>query len=810
MPLGARAYDVLLALVERRDRVVSKAELLELVWPGLVVEEGNLPVQISALRKVLGHAAIATIPTFGYRFVQDVADSPSSPMARPAAQAESPTNLPLESTTLFGREEDVAELQKLMSLHRLVTLTGVAGIGKSRLALRVANEARNAFADGAWWVTCDSIDAAEALPSAIATAIGVQDSPVQRVVDTLLQHLKARHLLLVLDSCERHAEACSQWARRALGAASGLKILATSSQPLHVEGEQIFSTPALQCTREGHAGARLVQSPAVELFIDRARLVRPELEFGLAETETAAGICIRLDGIPLAIELAAARLDSLTIHDLAARLSERFTLLRDEDRGGLPRHQTLRAAFDWSYDMLTSTERTVLQRLTVFTGSFTLEAATHVGSDDALDPGAVTDVLFRLTARSMVSSDVTGPKTRFRLLQGVREYASEKLLESGDRPSRLELKRAEHLARYYDSALQDWFAMSDLQWRRIYLDDIDNLRASLSWSLSDPDGLAVGVSLAARSGAVWPELTLFGEGRRYLERAAASVDHVALDDRACLQFWRGVLMRDPDAGGAAAAFEAAASAFEAAGNKIAQGYSLARLAGALSRSGRLSDAQGSLDRARSLLEGAPPKAMARYYDESGDLKVDLGDLSGARICFERALALHEYAGADRYALIALGGLGDVAMALGDKAAARARYEEAVAKMRVAPIRNLYSMGNFLAALADIHTESGEIDKAMSAIRESRLLLETAGLEWAPNVYDAMRSALRGQMRSAARVTGYVDAQVSAGTLRQTAEHRHTRDQMEQILAEGLGASETELLLADGRTLTADEAKRLVV
>lgn len=810
VPLGARAYDVLLALVERRERVVSKSELLELVWPGLVVEEGNLPVQISTLRKILGHSAIATIPTFGYRFVLDVADSTTIPSARQAARVESPTNLPCESTTLFGRESDLAELHDLLSRYRLVTLTGVAGIGKSRLALRAATEGRNVFADGVWWVACDSIDAPEALPSAIASALGVKDSPDEHFVDLLVQHLKTRQLLLVLDSCERHAEACAQIAHGTLRAGGKLKILATSSVPLRVEGERVFVTPALRFAGKEDAGAQPAPLPAVQLFFDRARSVRAGLQFGPDEAEKAADICARLDGIPLAIELAAARLETLTIDELAARLSERFTLLRGVDRGALPRHQTLRAAFDWSYEMLTSVERTVLQRLTVFTGTFTLDAATQVASDDALDPNAVTDVLFRLTARSMVASDVSGSKTRFRLLQGVRDYAFEKLGESGDRPSRLELRRAEHFMRLYENALQDWFAMSDLQWRRTYLEDIVNVRASLSWSLSDPEGLKIGASLAARSGAVWPELTLIGEGRRYLERAVASADHAAAYDRACLHLWRGVLMRDPDAAGAAAAFESAISAFEAAGNKIAQGYSLARLAGALSRAGRLTDAQGALERARPLLEGAPPKAMARYYDESGDLKVDLGDLSGARICFERALALHEYAGADRYALIALGGLGDVALALGDRPVARARYEEAVAKMRAAPVRNMYSMGNFLAGLADIYTESGEADKAMSAIRESRLLLEATGLEWAPDDYDAMRIALRGQVRNAARVAGYVDAQVTAGRLLRKAGQRRVREQLRQILAEGLGGSEAELLLADGQTLTAEEAKRLVV
>ena len=465
--LGARAFDLLLALFERRDRLVTKDELLEVVWPGLVVEENNLQVQVSALRKVLGPDAIATVPGRGYRFALEPTRIEAPPPA-PARIAKH--NLPAPVSTFIGRERELGELRSMLASHRLVTLVGIGGIGKTRLALQLAAGVVDTYADGAWFVELAPISDPDLVVNAVASALGVPDEPGRPASETLHGFIKERALLLVLDNCEHLVLACAQLARDVLQAGRSVTILATSREPLHVSGEvtlPLATLPAPNPADEYLLDA-LRKYAAVRLFLDRAIAVRPDFALTHDNAGAVARICHDLDGIPLALELAAARVRSMSAEAIARHLTDRFALLKGGDRTALPRQQTLLAAIDWSYDLLVSQERALLQRLSVFAGGFTLDAAEAVGAGDGMAPGEVLDALGHLVDKSLVMFDAE--TDRYRLMETVRQYALERLAEMGeemrtrDRHLHFHVALAERAARELEGPQREtWCARLDAE-----------------------------------------------------------------------------------------------------------------------------------------------------------------------------------------------------------------------------------------------------------------------------------------------------------------------------------------------------------
>ncbi len=423
--LGARAFNLLLALVERRDRLVTKNELLDLVWPGLVVEENNLQVQVSALRKLLGLEAIATVAGHGYRFTLE------------STQVEAPPptvakhNLPAQVSSFIGRERELLELRAMLTRYRLVTLAGVGGIGKTRLALELAAIVADAYANGVWFVDLAKASDSRLVVNAAASSLGVREEAGRPVIETLRQFVTERTLLLILDNCEHLLLACAQLAKELLQAGQRMTIVATSREPLHVSGEATFPVAPLPVPASGGVLSpdAMGGSAAVQLFVDRASAVRPD--FGLTRENAAAvaKVCRDLDGIPLALELAAARVRAMTVEAIVEHLTDRFALLKGGDSTGLPRQQTLRATIDWSYDLLAPQERALLQRLSVFAGGFTLEAAEAVGAGDGVLSDDVLDLLGHLVDKSMVTFDVQ--VERYRMLETVRQYVLARLAESG-------------------------------------------------------------------------------------------------------------------------------------------------------------------------------------------------------------------------------------------------------------------------------------------------------------------------------------------------------------------------------------------
>ena len=442
--LGARALDVLTVLVERRDRMVSKGELLDLVWPGLVVEENNLQVQISALRKILGADAIVTNPGRGYQFTallepavggaKTVAPEPPGQPRRRASDAGGPSsasgrahNLPLPDNALIGRASDCALVAAELAEARLVTVVGPAGIGKTRVALAVAHAMIKDFADGVWWTDLAALASADPLADAIATATGQPLAPGD-AASSLARTLHPRRMLIVLDNCEHLAADLALLLRRVLEAAPGVRVLATSQLPLHLGSEHCYRIEPLRMPAEGTPDDDMRSTPALALLLERARTVDRRFVLADAQLPLAISLCRELDGLPLAIELAAARLPTLGLEALHGMLSQRFDLLNSA-RADVPRRQqALQAALDWSCRLLSPDELDALQRLSTFTASFRLANALDMMAAASTPVAAST--LSSLVAKSLVQHDPGEPGC-FRLLESTRMHAAEGLQRLG-------------------------------------------------------------------------------------------------------------------------------------------------------------------------------------------------------------------------------------------------------------------------------------------------------------------------------------------------------------------------------------------
>src|ERR1700731_2089428 len=409
--LGGRAFDVLMALIEARGAVVSKEALMARVWPGRIIEENSLAAQIAALRAAFGaeRELIRTISGRGYQFTGEIRILAASPNKAGAGVATAehvsvlpPTNAPKPVSELIGRDAEVEEVLRLAGAHRLLTLTGAGGIGKTTLALALARELRPHFADGVWLAEFSAFADPGLVPATVAAAVGGQvggEASAQRVA----QAFADRRLLLVLDTCEHVIAAAAAMAEAVLGAGSALHIIATSREPLRAWGEWVYSVQPLAVpAMDVAADDDPLQYGAVRLFIERARAAEPHFAPDRRLIAMIVAICRRLDGIPLAIELAAARAPALGIEALTARLDDRFRLrLTGGRRTAPPRHQALRATLDWSYELLAEPERVILQRLAVFAGPFSLEAAAAVAASPELAAEDVIEELLGLVAKSL-------------------------------------------------------------------------------------------------------------------------------------------------------------------------------------------------------------------------------------------------------------------------------------------------------------------------------------------------------------------------------------------------------------------------
>jgi predicted ATPase/DNA-binding winged helix-turn-helix (wHTH) protein len=497
-PLGARAYDLLTALVQRRDRVVSKDELLELVWPKAVVEENTLQVHISALRKVLGQQAITTIPGRGYRLTVELeqvgsagpAPSRAQTNQAPAAATVLRGNLPSQLPSLIGRDEDLQVLLAEVKGHPLVTLVGAPGVGKTTLATAAAHAASRQWRDGAWKVELAQVIDPAQLPYAVAQSLGIALNGPGPSQELLVGVLQSRSLLLLLDNCEHLADAAAALAEAIVAHAPGVRILATSQERLNVAIERVIKLNPLEVPSADANPADPERFGAIRLFAERARAADPHFELGSNNAAAVADICRHLDGLPLAIELAAARVRVLGVHGVRDRLGERFRLLTGGARTAMRRHQTLRAAIDWTHALLSEVDKTVFRRLGVFVGGFTMELAQQVAADAKVDEWAVLEALSALVDKSLVTlQDEDAP--RYALLETSCAFALEKLVEAGETADVLRRHPAALrtvLEPVYEARYGERGSLTGDAFAARLRPEIDNLRSALAWAARDgPD-----------------------------------------------------------------------------------------------------------------------------------------------------------------------------------------------------------------------------------------------------------------------------------------------------------------------------------
>ena len=436
-----------------------------------------------------------------------------------------PNNLPIQPTTFRGREHDLEKVKSLLDQHTLVTLFGAGGVGKTRLAVQAGADLLDQYPDGVWLAELAPITDPALVSSVIANVLGVNESDGHRVDEPILQRLKVKRLLLIIDNCEHVIEAVAALADAVCHSCPNVRMLTTSRQALGIGGEAVYWLPSL-AVPEPNSSLRAddaAQYGAIALFVDRATFA--DMRFALTDDNApiVAEICRRLDGIPLAIELAAARVKVLSIPNLAHRLNERFRILTGGSRTALPRQKTLSALIDWSYDLLSTQEQTLFNRMAIFAGSFTLDAATSVCAGDGIDQLHVLDLTASLVDKSLVVADTGGRQERYRLLESTREYALEKLTVVGER-ERLARRYAEHflgVAQGADSALG---AMPLSEWLVRLEPDVENFRAILEWALDKARDAALGGAVAGALEMFWWHRGLEAEGRRWVGAALGQID----------------------------------------------------------------------------------------------------------------------------------------------------------------------------------------------------------------------------------------------------------------------------------------------
>jgi predicted ATPase/DNA-binding winged helix-turn-helix (wHTH) protein len=528
LDIGGRSLDLLIALVGQPGRVLSKHELLKRVWPDVVVEESSLRFHMASLRKILGDGEdgaryIATQVGVGYAFVAPiqtlpVADKGPFSETQPDANPNTVCTLPVRPR-MIGRGHDVRLLSDRIADTRLFTIVGPAGVGKTTLAIEIAHATFSRFPDKVSFVDLGMLEDPALVPSAISGALGI---PVQAEdpMSVVLAHIRSRQLLLILDNCEHLMDAVPGIVERIRGAAPKVNILATSREPLRVGGEHVHWLEPLEYPSETTdlSLEQLLAYPAVELFIERASAGNSALGIDAESARMIAEMCRRLDGVALAIELTAVRVGAHGLHATSQLLGERFSLGWMGRRTAAPRQQTLQATLDWSYELLSDVERRTFERLAVFLGPFTLEAALEVVCDPLIDPETAAATLDELTTKSLVAPDRSAGGSLYRLLEMTRAYAKKRLLARGSEEFNATARRhANFFLR--ELATVDSEEGDFLEDAAHFFQMLGNLRSALDWSFGSDGDLSLAVPLASASTRVFLNLSLLVECRTWCERA---------------------------------------------------------------------------------------------------------------------------------------------------------------------------------------------------------------------------------------------------------------------------------------------------
>ncbi len=607
----------------------------------------------------------------------------------PPRTADAPrNNLQLEVTSFIGREREIEQATAMLEQSPLLTLTGPGGVGKTRLGIRLARLLLGRFEDGVWLVECGALTDPDLVLPTVVAVFGLTEPTGRSLLATVVDHLKGKRLLLLLDDCDPVLAECADLAEAVMRACSTVRIIVTSREALGVPGEAILPIASLATPDAGPVvrARDLDEVDACRLFVERARAVEPTFAVSDQNARSVAQLCRRLDGMPLAIELAAARVRTLPVEQIAARLDDRFRLLTGGSRTALARHQTLRATIDWSYDLLTPAERALLRRLSVFAGGATLEAAEAVCAGEAVEAMDVLDALGRLVEKSLVFTDPTAAEARFRLLETVREYARGRLVEAGEAAETMRRHRDWYLA-MVDRASQAFFQGPEpVEWLRRLDREHDDLRAAIEWSLGEPGEGPAGLRMASGLWRYWEIRGHLTEGRALLEQTAAA------------------------AGGEISPLRA--NAFTGAGN-------LAFMQGDLRAAATFHEASLALHR-----EMGNRQSVAYAANNLANTALQLGDHERARALYEETIAACRAIGDDRGAAFGAINLADVASRQGDLDAAQALHAEILATIRARGDR--WTEAFALDTFAQTAGRAGERETARSLHVEALAILEELG------------------------------------------------------------------------------------
>ncbi len=588
-------------------------------------------------------------------------------------------------TSFIGREREIEEVMRLLSTTRLLTLTGAGGIGKTRLAIQAASQLARSYPAGVWWVELAPLADGKLLPQVVAQVLGVRESPEQPLIESLKDFLHEKQAMLVLDNCEHLISACAQLAYDLLSQCAKLCVLATSREALGITGEKTFSVPTLSFPVLSHMSQlqNLKEFESIQLFVERASAIQPDLALTQENAFTVMQICHRLDGLPLAIELAAARIKMFTLQEIARRLDDRFRLLAQGSRTALPRHQTLRAAIDWSYELLSRLEQTLLRRISLFAGGFTLEAAEAVVAGGEIAPSQVMELLGQLINKSLViphGQPGAVEETRYGMLESIRAYAREKLDEA-DEETAIRERHLEYFASFARRAQQGIYSTEQATWFRRLDQEIENLRVAIEGE----DSFAS--SMRQKQFVIISSLSLFWERSYRSEIVETLKKLLALD---------------------------------------ASSEPTAEKARALDVGGFLLWCSSRLPEARACLEESIQIAE-KLKDDSllvwplmylGWTFWGLNEYENAKYCLERSLSIARSLGEEGRgaAAVAMAYLGDIPYAQGNLPEARKLYEEAILSLR--EIQNPSMLTPSLRRLGYVEVREGNFSQAVQLFCES--------------------------------------------------------------------------------------------
>jgi predicted ATPase/DNA-binding winged helix-turn-helix (wHTH) protein len=755
LALGARALDLLCALALHRDRIVDKDELMTLAWPGMVVEENNLAVQVGSLRKLLGPHVIATVRGRGYRFVAAVDDGAT----RKTAPVR-PTNLPATLPPLIGRAEECAALAGWIATTRLVTVVGAGGIGKSRLAQAVAHAAIGRWPDGVWMIELAGLSDPALVANAVAQPLGIAPRERAQADATLVAELATREMLLVLDNCEHLLDAVAALAQGLLAAAPGVRLLATSQEPLRLAQEQQMRLEPLSVPADA-ATPHARDYGAIALFAARVNAVDPGFALTDDRLAQAVALCLSLDGLPLAIELAAARVPLLGLRTVHDRIDERFRLLTAGQRTALPRHQTLRAAMAWSHSLLTDSQRLVFRRLGVFHGGFTMTLAQAVCDDERLRAWKVLEHVGALVDKSLLIVEPAEPP-RYRLLESARAFALEELANAheADALQAAHARAMTDFLRTIDDANLDGELRTDAYAARV-LPELDNLRAAYAWARADGGDRAIAIALAA---SATPLADYSVEFRDWLLEQRPFVLEGAVDAAIEARFARGLaafnmhgsLTRQESL----AAARRAASLYRAMQQPRRFVSSLRLVAAWSIEAGDHAGAAAALDEADALIQ---PEWGAEFrmtlLRSRTRLASDAGRMEAALATAREAVDLARRCGDWRLEVIERTNHAEMVWQAGDPARAAALLDALAAQTEARPVTH-YELMDIRQMRSAVASESDDLATALHWARAALVSMRACGHGSLPPLAHLLWKLDRCE--DAARVIGAFDARARSG------------------------------------------------